>query len=67
MLYDLYALKHLYTVTKGLKNEVGPTCNKAKCSLYRRSYSVTLVHRNQGSFDLILGNNVNVIGLIAIP
>ena len=66
MLYDLYTLIHLYTVTKGLKNEVGPTC-KGKCSLYRRSYSVILVHRNQDSFDLILGNNVNVIGLTAIP
>ena len=33
--------------------------------LYRRSYSVTLVQRNQGIFDFILGNNVNVIGQTA--
>ena len=39
---------------------------KPKCSLYRRSYSVTLVQRNQGMFDLILGN-VSVIGQHCIP
>ena len=32
MLYDLYTLIHLYTVTKGLKKEVGPTC-KGKMQL----------------------------------
>ena len=56
-------LIHLYTVTKGLKIELGPTCKAKMQRLYRRSYSVTLVQRNQCSFDLILGNNVNVIGL----
>ena len=44
----------------GLKNEVGPTCKAKMQRLYRRSYSVTLVQRNQNSFD----NNVNVIGHI---
>ena len=62
---DLYTLIHLYTVTEGLKNEVGPTCKAKMQRLHRRSYSVTLVQRNQGSFDLILGDNVNVIGQTA--